>query len=150
MTLLLVDLTEKRYFHTFTKIYVNNKPEPGAPKFKKAKSSSSTNDSMTDILESGTYGKDALKDAKAYVSGPTGTFSYSQLINLLEMDGYSSFEAKVAAENCGADWNQQAVKRAEEYLRYSAYEYSELVDQLEFDGFTSDQAKYAADKIGLA
>ena len=53
-----------------------------------------------------------------------------------------------AADNCGADWNEQALKSAKNYLDFSAFSYKGLIKQLEFEKFTKEQAAYAADNCG--
>lgn len=95
---------------------------------------------------SATFGeKNALERAHQYLE--YSAFSYTGLIDQLEFEGYSHSEAVYAADNCGADWNEQAVKKAKQYLDYSSFSRSELVDQLEFEGFTNEQAKYAVSKF---
>ena len=66
----------------------------------------------------------------------------------LKFDGYSDEEATFAADNCGADWNEQAVKSAKQYLDLMSFSRDGLIDQLEFDGYTSKQASHAADAVG--
>ena len=73
-------------------------------------------------------------------------FSYTGLIEQLEYEGYSHSEAVYAVDNCGADWNEQAVKKAKQYLEYSSFSKSGLIDQLEFEGFTHAQAEYAVNQ----
>lgn len=90
--------------------------------------------------------RNALKSAKSYLS--IMPFSYTGLISQLEYEGYSNAAATYAADNCGANWNEQALKSAESYLEYSAFSYTGLIDQLEFEGFTTKQATYGADKCG--
>lgn len=90
--------------------------------------------------------KNALRTAANYL-GFTA-FSYKGLIDQLKYEGYTSSEATYAADNCGADWFEQALKCAKRYLDYSAFSYSGLVDQLKYEEFTSAQAKYAADNCG--
>lgn len=68
------------------------------------------------------------------------------MIDQLKYEGYSSSEATYAADHCGADWKEQAVKKAKSYLKYSSFSYDGLVDQLEYEGFTHEQAAYGADK----
>ena len=82
--------------------------------------------------------------SKAYQYLQYSTFSYTGLIEQLEFEGYSHSEAVYAADNCGADWNEQAVKKAKQYLEHSSFSRSGLIDQLEFEGFTHSQAEYAA------
>lgn len=38
-------------------------------------------------------------------------FSYTGLIEQLEYEQYSHDDAVYAADNCGADWNEQAAKK---------------------------------------
>lgn len=75
-------------------------------------------------------------------------FSYSGLIGQLEFEGYTNEEATYGADNCGADWYEQAVKRAKQYLDYSSFSKSGLISQLEFEGFTHDQSVYGAEQNG--
>lgn len=90
--------------------------------------------------------KNALKTAKNYLS--TMAFSYKGLIKQLEFEGYSNEEATYGADNCGADWNEQAAKCARNYLNTMSFSKSSLINQLEFEGFTSEQAKYGAEAVG--
>lgn len=73
-------------------------------------------------------------------------FSYSGLIEQLEYEGYSTEEATYAVDNCGADWKEQAAKKAEEYLNSMSFSKSGLIEQLEYEGFTHEQAVYGADQ----
>ena len=52
-------------------------------------------------------------------------------------------------KNCGADWNEQAVKKAAEYLEYSSFSRDGLISQLEFEGFTHEQAVHGVEENGL-
>lgn len=95
----------------------------------------------TDTLTTGQ--KNALKSAKSYLS--ISAFSYEGLIGQLEFEQYEHDDAVFAADNCGADWNEQALKSAKNYLSISAFSYEGLIGQLEFEQFTTEQATYAAD-----
>ena len=66
----------------------------------------------------------------------------------LEYEGFTHDEAIYGTDNCGADWNDQAVKKANSYLEITAFSKSGLIDQLVFDGFTKTQAEYAASEVG--
>lgn len=88
----------------------------------------------------------ALAKAESYLR--SSSFSYTGLIDQLEFSGFSESEAIYAADNCGADWKDQALKKAKSYLRSSAFSYSGLVEQLEYSGFTNDEATYGADNCG--
>ena len=89
----------------------------------------------------------ALKAAGNYLQ--IMPFSYDGLIDQLKFDGYTDDEAAYAADNCGADWFEQAEKAGENYLEIMPFSRSGLIDQLEFDGFTYEQAAHGADANGL-
>ncbi len=90
--------------------------------------------------------KNALREAKNYLD--YSAFSHDGLIGQLEYEGYTTDEATYAADNCGADWNEQALREAKSYLDYSAFSYSGLIEQLEYEEYTTEQATYAADNCG--
>ena len=90
--------------------------------------------------------QNALRSALQYLSH--SPFSHDGLVEQLEYEGYTSEEAVYAADNCGADWNEQALKSANSYLGHSAFSHQGLVDQLLYEGFTSEQATYGADNCG--
>ena len=75
-------------------------------------------------------------------------FSYSGLVEQLEFEGFSNSEAKFGADNCGANWKEQAAKKAKQYMDYSSFSKKGLIDQLEYEGFTSEQAEYGAKAVG--
>lgn len=75
-------------------------------------------------------------------------FSYSGLIEQLEFEGFTNEEAVYAADNCGADWNEQAARSAKDYLNYSSFSKQGLIEQLEFEGYTNEQATYGAEANG--
>ena len=88
--------------------------------------------------------RNALRSAKLYLSSMA--FSHDGLIKQLEYEGYSSTDAKFAADNCGADWYAQAVKCAENYLKTMPFSRDDLIYQLEYEGYTHDQAVYGVNK----
>lgn len=90
--------------------------------------------------------KNALKAAKNYLN--LMPFSYEGLIDQLEYEGYTTAEAAYAADNCGANWNEQALKSAKTYLDLMPFSYSGLIDQLEYEKYTPAQAAYGADNCG--
>ena len=90
--------------------------------------------------------KNALAKAKEYLS--TMPFSYKGLIKQLEFEGFSTQEATYGADNCKADWNEQAAKSAKNYMEISSFSESGLIEQLEFEGYTEEQAEYGAKKAG--
>lgn len=102
--------------------------------------SSNTNQSIT-IGE-----KNALASAKAYINSMA--FSYSGLIEQLGYEGYSTSDATYAANNCGADWNEQAALSAKAYLNVMPFSRDGLIEQLQYESFTYEQAVYGAQQNG--
>lgn len=90
--------------------------------------------------------KNALASAKNYLD--FAAFSHSGLIEQLEYEGYSTEDATFAADNCGADWNEQAARAAKSYLDYSSFSRQGLIDQLLFEGYTQEQAEYGVTAVG--
>ncbi|MBQ4556961.1 MAG: Ltp family lipoprotein [Clostridia bacterium] len=90
--------------------------------------------------------KNALESAKDYLAFTA--FSYEGLIEQLEFEDYSHEDAVFAADNCGADWNEQAAKSAKDYLSFSSFSRQSLIEQLEFEGFTHAQAVYGVEANG--
>ena len=77
-------------------------------------------------------------------------FSYNGLVRYLqEFEGFTEDEAVYAVDNCGADWNEQAVKHAQYYLNTQSFTRDELIGQLEYEGYTTEQAIYGVDGVGL-
>lgn len=75
-------------------------------------------------------------------------FSKEGLIEQLEYEGYSYSEAKYAADNCGANWKEQAAKCAANYLSHMSFSRQGLIEQLEYEGFTHEQAVYGVTQAG--
>ena len=112
-------------------------------------------------------GKDSGSDSKAESSAPLTEdekaaaledaetlfrvhyASYNGLIWYLSDHGHTEAAAQYAADNCNADWNQEAVKCAQYYLKTMTMDRDELLGQLEYEGFTSSQAEHAANSVGL-
>lgn len=101
----------------------------------------------TDNIVEETMGqKNALASAKFYLE--TMPFSYTGLIEQLEYEQYSTEDATYAADNCGADWNEQAAKAAKNYLDIMPFSRDELIEQLQFEGYTYEQAVYGVEQNG--
>ena len=66
----------------------------------------------------------------------------------MEYEKFTDAQVKYGVDNCGADWNEQAVKKAETYLKVAAFSRDGLVAQLEYDGFTHEQALHGAKANG--
>ena len=90
--------------------------------------------------------KNALSSAKDYLDSMA--FSYKGLIKQLKYEGYSTSEATYAADNCDADWNEQAAKAAKDYINSMSFSKSGLIRQLEYEGYTKKQAQYGAKAVG--
>ena len=90
--------------------------------------------------------KNALDAANNYLE--IMPFSHEGLIDQLSYDGYTEEDAKFAADNCGADWKEQAAKSAENYLDIMSFSKDGLIEQLEYDGYTNEQAVYGAEQNG--
>ncbi len=88
----------------------------------------------------------ALKSGRAYID--IMPMSRSGLIKQLLFEGYSNSDAEYAANNCGANWNEQAARSAKNYLDIMSFSRQGLVDQLIFDGFTKTQAEYGVKQNG--
>lgn len=88
--------------------------------------------------------KNALSSAKMYLN--VMGFSREGLITQLKFSGFTDDEATYAVDNCGADWNEQAVVKAKQYLDIMPMSKSALITQLVFEGFTQEQAEYGASK----
>ncbi len=91
--------------------------------------------------------KQAVEKAESYIS--IMAFSKEGLITQLKFEGFSEEDAVYGAENCEADWMEQASLKAKSYLEVMSFSRSGLITQLEFDGFTSEQAICGVDSVGL-
>jgi hypothetical protein len=91
--------------------------------------------------------QNALRSAKEYLA-MTG-YSHDGLMKQLEYEHFSEEDAEYAADNVGADWNQQAAKSAKEYLAMTGYSHDGLVQQLEYEGYTAAQSEYGVTAAGL-
>lgn len=99
---------------------------------------------LSDDYSSASIGEqNALGSAKSYLR--SSSFSYKGLIEQLEYEGYTYSEAKYGADNCGADWYEQAEKTAKSYLKSSSFSYEGLIEQLEYEGFTNEEAVHGVD-----
>ena len=88
-----------------------------------------------------------MKSAKSYLS--VSAFSKAGLIEQLEYEGFTNSQANYGVSNCGANWNEQAVKSAKSYLSVSEFSRDGLIEQLEYEGFTHEQAVYGVSQNGL-
>lgn len=97
--------------------------------------------------ESMTLGqKNALAKAHSYLEFTA--FSHSGLIEQLQYEGFTPEESTFAADNCGADWNEQASKKAQSYMEHQSFSRDGLIDQLLYEGFSQEQAEHGAASVG--
>ena len=91
---------------------------------------------------------DALNTAIVYLK--IMHFSRHALSGQLQIEGFTSAEADYAVDNCGADWNEQALLKAEEMVsdgsNYSAMAVKEML--LSNYGYTGDEAEFAVQNCG--
>lgn len=71
------------------------------------------------------------------------------MIEQLGFEGFSTEEATYGVENITVDWQEQAVKSAQNYLDYTSFSRQGLIDQLIFEGYSTEHATYGADQVGL-
>ena len=70
------------------------------------------------------------------------------MVHMLERDDkFTPDEALYGANNCGANWDEQAVRCAEKYAEKVGYDFDKLVFQIEWFNYTHDQAVQAATKV---
>ncbi|WP_304159537.1 Ltp family lipoprotein, partial [Fusobacterium ulcerans] len=65
-------------------------------------------------------------------------------------EGFDKDVAQYAVDNVDADWNENALKKAEDYRDTMSMSKSAIYDQLTSsygEGFTSKQAKYAINNL---
>lgn len=112
-----------------------------------AQSAISQNESVSESTANISFGQaNALVSAKNYLSFTH--FSYEGLSDQLEYEGFTADECQYAIDNCGADWNEQALGAAKDYLDSSAFSYEGLRQQLDYEEFTAEQCQYAIDNCG--
>ena len=75
-----------------------------------------------------------------------GIREYNSLIWDLKAAGFSGEQALYGADNCGIDWNEEAVEAAKEYLQEFSYSRDVLISKLKAD-FSHEQAIYAVEAI---
>lgn len=73
-------------------------------------------------------------------------FSREGLVDMLvKYESFTKAEAEYGADNCGADWNTEAVRMAERYATSGAYSRKGLEKQLDFEGFSKKEAAYGVE-----
>ena len=62
--------------------------------------------------------------------------------------GFTEEQAVYGADNCQADWNEEALNAAKGYRRVLDLDYQGVKQQLEFNDYTAEQVQYALTNIG--
>ncbi len=97
--------------------------------------------------------KKALEKACSYIDNYLDAhngYSHQELMKKLQRSGFSAEEAKFAADNCGANWNEQAAYQAGVYLViYPNSTKDRIIDLLVYEGFTYAQALAGAQANGF-
>ena len=89
-----------------------------------------------------TEASEALERAKEFLL--KSPFSRQKLIEQIEKEGYSRKEARIAVDNSGTNWNEQAKRMAENILNTSMLSENEVIQKLILAGFLDEEAKYGA------
>ena len=80
--------------------------------------------------------------------------SGAMLVNTITPDGYrvdangvwtTAASGSVSNKTTATVAEQNALRKAKSYLKFSSFSYTGLIDQLEYEGFTSAEAKYGVD-----
>ena len=91
--------------------------------------------------------KKALDKAKSLLK--SSSYSKEGLLDKLVSLKHSVGNATFAINYCGANWNDQALKKAKSYLVNPELLKEELISQLQLDKFTDDQINYALSTLGM-
>lgn len=74
-------------------------------------------------------------------------FSKEGLRKQLAYDGFENESIDYAVENVDADWNEEALEKAEQYMDLMGFSKEGMRDQLEYDGFKDSEIEYAINKL---
>jgi hypothetical protein len=91
-------------------------------------------------------GKTSTSNGRIYTCIKLGSKLYWNNGKLVKS---TSSTNKTVSPLSGTVSQQNAYKKAESYLKYSAYSRSDLISQLEFSGFSTADATYGADSLGV-
>ena len=143
--------TEIKYYEDTNTAYINTNSggasaTDATPVEKKQETKDVTVKNETVVSETAGQ-KNAVEKAKDYLGFMP--FSRGGLIAQLEFEKFSNADATYGADNCGADWYEQAAKKAQDYLDIMSFSRDGLIDQLEFEQFTREQAVYGVEAVGL-
>ena len=132
----------------FLKIAIVNDIQMGQEKKPEEGPESEPVDNTPVYTDTATLGEEnALQKALEYLTY-VGGFSREGLGEQLEYEGFSSGEIQYALDHCGADWDEQAVLAARQYLSTMSFSRQGLIEQLEYEGFTYSQSIYGVEQNG--
>lgn len=95
------------------------------------------------------YQKDAAPIVRANEYLDAIPMSFPELVDQLAYE-FTYDDAIYGASNCGADWNVEAGRCAEEYIAKNGDVSKALLSaELMIKGFTEDQAEFACDYVGV-
>lgn len=86
--------------------------------------------------------KKIVKKASWYVENTSS--SRMEIIAILRKMEYSMEDCLAAIDSLNVNWNNQAKKAADNYLKITKFSKDELISQLQFDGFTLEEAQFGA------
>jgi len=86
--------------------------------------------------------KKIIKKASWYVENTSS--SRMEIIAILRKMEYPMEDCLAAIDSLNVNWNNQAKKAADNYLKIAKFNKDELVSQLQFDGFTLEEAQFGA------
>ena len=122
------------------------KPKTEKPKTEKPKTEKPKTEAPETEGSATREQKAALKKAENYLD--LMAFSDEGLREQLAFEGFPQDAIDYAMENIMVDWNEQARKKAEDYLQLDmGMSDQSLYDQLIFDGFSEEQVQYAMDNL---
>lgn len=119
------------------------KPKTEAPKTEAPRTEAPKMEAAVTATREQRAALDSANNYLAFMSFPD-----EGLRNQLEYEGFPADAIDYALENIVVNWNQQAVKKAEEYLNFSSgMSDQSLYNQLIYEGFTEEQAQYGIDNM---
>ena len=67
----------------------------------------------------------------------------------MKYEKFPEADAVYAVDHISVDWNEQAAKKAKNYLDTTSFSRDGLIKQLKYEKFTQEQAEYGVNKVGL-
>ena len=127
----------------------SGKPEESSSKPEESSSKPEESSSKPEESSGPTDGQQkALARAKEYLSDGNG-WSYIEIINMLDAEGYDHSDSLWAANNCDGNWKEQAAIRAKNYLGLGPMSRSMIIHELRtYDEYSQEESEYGADNCG--